>query len=142
MDSLRLLSLLDRLENYTKELNSFLPKNLSTYLKSLEKRRFCERTLQLLIEVCIDISQQLVKELKLGLPTEEENVFDKLSESKIISKSMHFKLKEMKRFRNILIHNYAKIDDSLVYDNAIKNSKDFLEFKQEILAFLKNGKYV
>jgi len=129
-------------ENYTKELNSLLPQNLSRYLKSLEKRRFCERTLQLLIEVCIDISQQLVKELKLGLPTEEENVFDKLFENKIISKQMHFKLKEMKRFRNILIHNYAKIDDSLVYDNVIKNNKDFLDFKTEILTFLKKRKYV
>ena len=130
------------MENYTKELNSLLPQNLSRYLKSLEKRRFCERTLQLLIEVCIDISQQLVKELKLGLPTEEENVFDKLFENKIISKQMHFKLKEMKRFRNILIHNYAKIDDSLVYDNVIKNNKDFLDFKTEILTFLKKRKYV
>ncbi len=130
------------MENYTKELNSLLPQNLSRYLKSLEKRRFCERTLQLLIEVCIDISQQLVKELKLGLPTEEENVFDKLFENKIISKQMHFKLKEMKRFRNILIHNYAKIDDSLVYDNVIKNNKDFLDFKTEIITFLKKRKYV
>ena len=73
----------------------------------------------------------------MGLPEEEENVFDKLREKEIISEKVYQKLKEMKRFRNVLIHHHKKIENSKVYFNARNNSSDFREFKKEILSFLK-----
>ncbi|MBI4845861.1 MAG: DUF86 domain-containing protein [Candidatus Omnitrophica bacterium] len=42
-------------------------------------------------------------------------------------------LKEMRGFRNILIHEYAAIDDELVYDAAKEKLTDFNKFKKEIL---------
>ena len=104
---------------------------------NIEKKRFCERTLQLAIEICLDVSQLLVKELKLGLPTKEENVFDKLKDAKIISSRMHSLLKGMKRFRNVLIHKYVEINDPIVYANATKHLKDFNDFGKKILRFMK-----
>ncbi|MBU0456824.1 MAG: DUF86 domain-containing protein [Nanoarchaeota archaeon] len=140
MNKQRIISLIDQLNIYLNELKEHIPKKFQEYSKNIEKKRFCERTLQLMIEVCIDISQLLVKELKLGLPAEEENLFDKLEEAKVLSEEMKLKLKEMKKFRNVLIHRYTKVDDSLVYENAVKNIKDFIEFKKEILSFLKEQK--
>ena len=90
-----------------------------------------------MIEICIDVSQLLVKELKLGLPTEEDNLFDKLEQAKVISKLLSKKLKEIKKFRNVLIHKYTDIIDKLVYGHAAKEKTDFTEFKKEILSFLK-----
>ena len=110
----RILYSLGQLDVYLKELEVHLPKSFSQYEKNLEKKRFCERTLQLMIEICIDISQLLVKELKLGLPTEEESVFEKLEQSKVISPALKRKLIEMKKFRNVLIHKYTGIIDRLV----------------------------
>jgi len=140
MDKDRILSLLDCLGQYHQELTDHLPKSEKAYLSSIEKRRFCERTLQLLIEICIDISQLLLKELKLGLPSGEESVFDQLKEEKVISHEMNLKLKEMRRFRNVLVHHYAKVDDSLVYSNALHHREDFLQFKKEIIVFIKKIK--
>lgn len=137
MDKKRLLERLDLLESYFHELEEHIPTDKEEYSTDLEKRRFCERTLQLLIEVCIDTSRQLTKELKLGLPEEKESIFDKLHQKKILSKTMTNKLKDMKKFRNVLIHHYVKIDDELVYEKIKKNRKDFLLFKKEILAYLK-----
>lgn len=137
VDKKRLLSLLDSLETYVQELEAGLPSSLSEYNKSLEKQRFCERTLQLLIEVCVDTANLLVKELKLGLPEEEETVFEKIKDKEIISEEMYEKLKEMKKFRNILIHRYKTIDNSIVYHHAAEERSDFTEFKKEILSFLK-----
>ncbi len=137
MDKKRILSFLDSLGIYVQELEDGLPSSLSEYNKSLEKQRFCERTLQLLIEVCLDTANLLVKELKLGLPEEEETVFEKIKEKGIISEEMHEKLKEMKKFRNILIHRYKTIDNSIVYHHATEERSDFTEFKKEIISFLK-----
>jgi len=140
MDEKRILSLLDGLGRYYKELEKHIPKGEKDYQKNIEKKRFTERTLQLLIETCIDVCQCLVRDLKLGLPTEEEGFFDKLHEAHVISEEMSLKLKDMKKFRNVLIHKYVEIDDSLVYDHATKERKDFIDFKKEILEFLKEQK--
>ena len=137
--SRRILYSLGQLDVYLRELENHLPKSFSQYEKNLEKKRFCERTLQLMIEICIDISQLLVKELKLGLPTEEESVFEKLEQSKVISPALKRKLIEMKKFRNVLIHKYTDIIDRLVYGHATKEKNDFINFKKEIIAYLKKG---
>jgi len=137
MDKQRIISLIDQLESYVKDLEQHKPATLKEYEQNIEKRRFCERTLQLAIEVCIDIGQLLVKELRLGLPSEEENIFHKLEQEKIISVEMKNILKNMKRFRNVLIHRYVEIDNELVFKNIKDNLKDFKKFQQEIITFLK-----
>ena len=96
--------------------------------------------MQLLIEVCIDIFQKISKELKLGLLSEEEGIFNQLVEKQIISKEMAGILKEMKSFRNVLIHHYVNINDEQVYENLTKNKKDFQDFKKEIVSYLKEYK--
>lgn len=140
MDKKRIYDLLDLLSKYLQQLENHLPKTLNEYTKSLEKQRFCERTLQLLIEVCIDVAYMVVKDYKMGLPEEEEVVFDRLYENEVISEELYENLKEMKKFRNVLIHRYRTIDNNKVYVNATKRRPDFEDFKKEILAFLKEKK--
>lgn len=132
--------MLDQLDRYYKELQETIPKNFKDYQETIIKRSN-ERITQLLIEICIDISNLLFKELKLGLPEEEENVFEILAKNKVISENMSNKLKNMKRFRNILIHRYGQINDKTAYENIKKNKKDFIEFKKEILDFVKEQKF-
>ena len=137
MDKQRILTLLDLLDGYLQDLGGRLPRTFSEYNKDIEKQRFCERTLQLQIEVCIDIAHLLVKELKLGLPDEEESVFEKLRDEDIVSEETFQKLRAMKKFRNVLIHRYKQINNSLVFRNAVDNKNDFIVFKKEVLSFLK-----
>jgi uncharacterized protein YutE (UPF0331/DUF86 family) len=92
--------------------------------------------LQISIECIIDICTLLVKELKLGLPSEEEDLFEKLEKEGIIDLTMKNTLKRMKGFRNILVHRYAEVDDELVFEN-LDNIKDFIKFRDQILNLLK-----
>jgi len=81
----------------------------------------------------IDTSLLLVKFLKLGVPKDEENIFEKLQgQFKNIEK-----YKEMKRFRNVLVHQYEGIDNEIVYHNATYNLKDFKKFIDEVKSILK-----
>jgi len=82
--------------------------------------------------MCIDISRQFVSGLKLGLPSKENDLFNKLKKGKIISAGMADRLQEMKGFRNILIHEYAHVDDKLVYEAATSDLADFEKFKRAI----------
>jgi len=138
MDKERILSKIDELDSYLLELKEIIPDNFDDYMNFKEKRRACERLLQISIETVIDICTLMLKGMKLGVPGEEEDVFDKLEKSKVITKESKEILKGMKGLRNILVHRYGEIDDELVFQNLKNNLSDFEKFKKEILAFLKS----
>lgn len=137
MDQKRVLSKLDQLEGYLDELDKIKPASLELYEKSIDKKRGCERLLQLSIEIVIDICNILVSELRLGLPSDEEDSFSKLEKKKLISKGMKTKLVNMKGLRNILVHRYGEVENELIYENIFENLGDFDEFRDEILNLLK-----
>ena len=60
-----------------------------------------------------------------------------MQKKNILSAKMNLALKEMKGFRNILVHEYATIDDELVFRLINTKLEDFREFKQEVLNALK-----
>ncbi|MFW6160750.1 MAG: type VII toxin-antitoxin system HepT family RNase toxin [Acidobacteriota bacterium] len=140
LDFERLLAKIDELDGYLKEIQEISPENFEEY-KKIEKRRACERLLQVSIESMIDICAIIVSGLRLGLPAEEDDLFDKLEQAGIISPLMLAKLKKMRGFRNILVHEYGRINDELVYNMLKTQMNDFNEFKKEILKYITKNKH-
>lgn len=136
MDEKRVLSKIDELDSYLTELDIIKPAELEEYQNSIEKKRAIERLLQVSIETVLDVCNIIISDLKLGLPSDEDDVLNKLSEKNIISKKMAITLSKMKSFRNILVHKYGKVDDEQVYEH-LSELEDFEKFKEEILNFLK-----
>ncbi len=136
-DKERILSKIDELDSYLDELIEIVPDTYEEYEISIEKKRSCERILHISIESVIDICMLLVKDLKLGMPVEEEDVFDKLEKKKIFPKKLIKKLREMKGLRNILVHRYGSVDDEIVYDSLSEELNDFHEFIDYVLKFTK-----
>lgn len=137
LDKERVLAKLDELEGYRRELDQVKPASRDEYQK-IEKKRSCERLLQLLIECMIDICALLVAGLRLGLPGEEDDLFERLEQARVISPPMKETLKKMRAFRNILVHEYGRIDDQLVYEILQHNLDDFDKFKRVILEAVRN----
>jgi len=133
LDRERILTKTDELQGYLKELRSIVPGDYKEYLLSVEKRRACERLLQISVECIIDICSLLVSGLRLGLPAEESDIFEKLFVNNIVSVEAKDILKSMKGFRNILVHDYAKLDNALIYEIAKTRLTDFEKIVKEIL---------
>lgn len=136
VDKDRILAKIDELDSYINEFIQIAPADFEEYQK-IEKKRSCERLLHLCIECIIDIAKLFVSGLRLGLPSEENDLFDKMQKKGIVSKEMNVALKKMKGFRNILVHEYATIDDELVFSAARTKLEDFRKFKEEVLKALK-----
>lgn len=136
IDRDRVLSKLDQLDGYLNELRSIAPERLEEYL-SVEKKRACERLVQVLVEAVIDVCALVVSGLRLGLPGSEDDLFEKLARRGVVSSSMAGTLRRMKGLRNLLVHEYGRIDDELVFDTVRRRLGDFDAFKGEILAFLR-----
>lgn len=136
LDRERIITRIDELEGYLKELKSIIPKNYDEYFSSIEKRRACERLLQISVECVVDICGLLVSGLRLGLPAEESDIFEKLFLNNIISAEMKDTIKSMKGFRNVIVHDYAKLENALIYEIATTRLIDFERFIKEILRAL------
>ncbi|MBI1744107.1 DUF86 domain-containing protein [Candidatus Acetothermia bacterium] len=138
IDSNRILAKLDELESYLEELRQIRPASFEEYQK-IEKRRACERLLQISVESVIDVCTLLVSGLRLGLPSEENDIFEKLTRANVISPVMQETLKKMKGFRNLLVHEYGRVNDQMVFEFLRLELGDFEKFKEEILQFLKKN---
>ena len=138
LDRERVVIKLDELNGYMRELSAISPSSYEEYLE-VEKKRACERILQLAIECVIDICHVFVTGLRLGLPAEEDDLFGKLADEGIVTQEMKGTLREMKGFRNILVHDYARTDDQLVYAAVRTRMSDFGAFANEIRTYLKSS---
>ena len=135
IDSEKILTKIDELNKYLEELEEIKPNNFEEYCDSIEKKRACERLMQISIETVIDIANIIVSDLRLGIPEDEDVLFEKLQKQKIISKNMEKVLKKMKGFRNILVHKYGEVDDELVFEN-LDSLEDFTKFIDVIISFI------
>lgn len=136
IDRDRILAKLDELDGYLDELRSIAPDRLEEYLK-VEKRRACERLVQVSVETAIDVCGLLVTALRLGLPGDEDDFFDKLMTRGVVSGPMGDTLRRMKGLRNILVREYGRVNDALVFETVRTRLDDFAMFKREILTFLR-----
>ena len=137
VDRDRLLAKLDELDGYLAELRSIVPDRLEDYLK-VEKKRACERLLQVAVEAVLDACALLVAGLRLGLPGEEDDLFTKLASRGVVSAPTADILRRMRGLRNILVHEYGRINDPLVFEVVQRRLGDFDAFKREVLAFLRS----
>ena len=132
VDRERVLAKLDALHGYERELGVVLPASLNDYKASLEKRRATERLLQISVECVLDICGLLVAGLRLGLPAEEENLFDRLEQALVFSPDLVRTLRAMRRFQNILVHEHGAVDDEIVFRLACRLSLDVKLFTTEV----------
>lgn len=137
LDRERILSKIDDLDGYLKELSELTPASFAEYEENNQKKRACERVLQIAIEAVIDTCRLVLKGMKLGLPADEDDIFTRLESVGIISVDMVGTLRKMKGARNILVHEYGKIDNSLVFEIISHGHDDFARFRQHIVEALK-----
>lgn len=84
--------------------------------------------LQRISELAIDIANYLIKKKKLGLPQDSANTFVLLQRAGLISEEMLKQMQGMVGFRNVLVHEYKKLDLSImieVIENRLQVPLDF-----------------
>lgn len=84
--------------------------------------------LQRACEQCIDLANHTIKTRKLGLPKETKESFRILAENAIISRDLCLRLEGMVGFRNVLVHEYEKLDIGRMVDVIENRLSDLLEF--------------
>ena len=80
------------------------------------------------IEACIDISNHIISYDGFREPISNKDTFQVLTEVNIISVNLSEKLQKMAQFRNIIVHDYVKIQPEIVFSIVQKNVVDIIDF--------------
>lgn len=89
------------------------------------------------IETILDICAIINSDLGLGVPGIEDDILDNLEKKRIFKKEVVVKIREMKGFRNLLVHKYGDIDDKRAFESIKEGLEDFSTIVNEIENVLK-----
>ena len=118
-----------QMNEFLAELKEIAPTNIDEYKSSLEKKAACERYVEKIVEAATDLAFLIVKIKKFRLPEDDADAFNILSENNAINTSLAARLKAAKGMKNVIAHQYGKINDEIVFE-AVSESleKDMREF--------------
>jgi uncharacterized protein YutE (UPF0331/DUF86 family) len=106
--------------------------SFEVYLSDYTNRDVVERNLEVAIQACIDIGRIIIKKEGLREPEDNKGVFVVLAENGIISEESLKFLVPMAGTRNILVHGYDKVDDTIIFGILKKHLNDFYRFVREV----------
>lgn len=89
--------------------------------------------LQRACEQCIDLANHTIRSRKLGLPKDSRDSFLLLATAKIIPHELAGRLQGMIGFRNILVHEYQRMDIELMIRVIEHHLDDLVEFTNHII---------
>lgn len=84
-------------------------------------------------EQAIDIANYLIKRDKLGIPTSSAESFILLAQQGFISHDQARKLTRMVGFRNLAVHEYQRIDYTIVVKIIQEGLSDLIQFVDDIM---------
>ncbi|MBP1746913.1 MAG: hypothetical protein H6Q54_1528, partial [Deltaproteobacteria bacterium] len=101
---------LERLREYIKTLKAILKYDVEKFKSDVFVYATAERYLQLSIECLLDIGNHIISDRGYRKPDTYADVFQVLADEKVISKKLLRELDGMAAFRNVLVHDYLRID--------------------------------
>lgn len=107
---------LDRFQEYLGLLDAIKTRQREEFSGDPILRGAGERYLHLAIESALDIGNHIIAERGYPRPDTYAGVLTVLHEKRILPESLYRSLDGMAAFRNLLVHDYARIDHGQVYD--------------------------
>lgn len=138
VDEMLILRKLSELDDYYQQIKEFETISVADYTSSWKAQRIVERTLQMMIESCVDIAGHIISDQGFRIPKNYSDTFSVLHENSILVDRLHLSLKKMAQFRNIIVHQYDKIDSEIVIGILQRDINDFIAYKEAIINYLKN----
>lgn len=124
---------INQIRAYLEELESIMPPYLDLYKKDLKAKAAAERYFEKITEALTDLAHLIIKEKGFDSAETDTKAYEILSDNKTISESLSKRLIEAKNMRNIISHQYEKIEDEIVFEAIIDElPRDARQFIQEI----------
>jgi uncharacterized protein YutE (UPF0331/DUF86 family) len=127
---------LANLDTYLGQLQPFRTVDAASYRQDWKTQRIVERTLHLAIETCMDVADHVVADRRLRVPETGAESFEILAEAGLLPAELGKALASMVGFRNILVHDYARLDPEIVIRVLRTDLSDVERFRDAVHALV------
>ncbi|HWB71135.1 MAG TPA: DUF86 domain-containing protein [Egibacteraceae bacterium] len=132
VDPGRLRELLDRLSQELRHLSRLAGYPAEELLADADRLAAVKYRFVVAAEICIDVGQHIIASEGLRAPASFADVFTVLGEAAFLPAELTTALEDMARFRNLLVHGYARVDDRRVVEILHTRLDDFARFIAEV----------
>jgi len=140
VDEALILRKLAELDQYYSQLKEYENTTADQYSDDWKVQRIIERTLQMMIETCVDIAGHIIADKGFRIPKSYADTFKVLLEEKILDKKLSAIMEKIAKFRNIVVHHYDKVDAEIVAAILKNDLADFVRYKEAIIQFIEKNK--
>ncbi len=137
VDRTLVLRKLADLDEYGGQIAEYAEVTADRYRADWKVQRIVERTLQMMIETCLDIAGHIIADEGLRVPDSYADMFRILQEKGVLGEELGPAMEQMARFRNLVVHQYQKLDPVIVVTILNRHLSDFGRFRHAIVAWLK-----
>lgn len=117
---------LERLHDYLNILKSVQQYDSTRFINDPFIHGTAERNLHLAIECLLDIGNHIIADRGYEKPESYADIFSILHQHLVIQYQLYKNLEGMAAFRNVLVHDYMRLDRARVYQ-TIQNKTQYLE---------------
>jgi uncharacterized protein YutE (UPF0331/DUF86 family) len=107
--------------------------SIETFREEWALQSMAERALQVAVEILIDVCERILATENAGPAASAGEALASLVSLNVLKEVEPYR--DMVKFRNLLVHQYAEIDPDIVYEIATTRLDDFRAFRQEIDAW-------
>ena len=118
---------LEKLREYLKTLKTVQKYDLRKFKRDPFIHGTAERYLHLSIECILDIGNHIIADRGYRKPGTYAEILEVLAEEGVISEELSGKMTGMAAFRNVLVHDYLKLDHDRIYQIVKEQVKNFAE---------------
>lgn len=134
VDAARLRVLLSRLRARRRELAGYAERETERFLADAEAVAASKYRLLTAIEDALAIANHVIAAEGYRAPSDYADAFRSLLEAGVIEAELAGRLERMARFRNLLVHQYAEVDDPRVHAFLRQDAADLDRFAAAVLA--------
>jgi uncharacterized protein YutE (UPF0331/DUF86 family) len=131
VDAERLLAVLARATARLRTLEGYADQDPDDLLADEVRLGHLKYTFQTAIEACLDAAHHVVADGGLGVPASNAEAFRLLGRAGVVSAELANVMAGAAGFRNVLVHDYAEVDDVRVVSNLV-----YIEYLRAFVAAL------
>ena len=107
--------------------------DLNGFIEDIDSQEIILFNIQAAVQNCIDIAAHIISAEGFGVPGSTTEMFFILGENSYLDNNLTQKMVKAVGFRNLIVHEYGKIELEQVYEIAQNDVNDLNEYLKEIL---------
>lgn len=120
-------------KKHIKRIQSKSNTDMDTFLSDIDRQESILFNIQMAIQNCIDIAAHIVSDENLGAPGSTNEMFYMLEDNGYIGRELTEKMVRAIGFRNLIVHEYVKLELKQVFKIAGDDIRDLNEYLKMIL---------